>query len=158
MALAQFGRRCRRFGKRLFSPLTLSLPTLLLRTWERSHSRWKAGQSGKNVRLYAFSWYQHQRSLSPLFPRIFFAYSSLLYPLHCLCESLWSVSLLCLLLGCLRLCLCLCAGVLTRDQSVYSLMRLCVHWLECVRAAGRVRLGEGQSGWASERGRREKER
>lgn len=37
MALAQFGRRYGRFGKRLFPPLTLSLPTLCCYGLGRGH-------------------------------------------------------------------------------------------------------------------------
>lgn len=69
MAVAQIGKSCGRFGKQLFPPLTLSLPTLCCYGLGRGHF-----QDENQVRqekcdsLDAFSWYQHHFPRSPRLP------------------------------------------------------------------------------------------
>lgn len=141
MATAQIGKSCGRFGKCLFPPLTLFLPSLcVVIDWREVTFKMKSRSVRKNVKAFMLS---HGININPpptpSTPSLF-AYSPLLYPFPfaivsgsvallslsflspwaalSLCLSL-SLALfaLCLLLDRLSVCLRLCARVLTRETE-----------------------------------------
>lgn len=155
MATAQIGKSCGRFGKRLFPPLTLSLPSLcVVIDWREVTFKMKSRSVRKNVKAFMLSHGININSplLSP--PSSLFAYSPLLYPFLFSIVSLaqWlcslsisflslraalSFSALCLLLDCLSMCLRLCARVLTREterEREGSSECVLTHAFVCVRA------------------------
>lgn len=87
MATAQIGRSCGRFGKRLFPPLTLSLPTLcVVIDWREVTFKMKSRSVRKNVKAFMLS---HGININSSLPTplpsclplsSLFAYSPLLYP------------------------------------------------------------------------------
>lgn len=127
MATAQIGKGSGRFGKLLFSPLTLSQPSLrVVIDWREVTFKMKSRSVRKNVKAFMLSHgiNINPHPVSPLSLCLLSTYVAFPF-LHCLSGSVallflyrcspWAalaLAALCLLLDCLSVCVCVCVCVL----------------------------------------------